>query len=766
MNPYLLKEQTLQTSEIKKNETLFTLGNGHIGTRGSLEESYRSPRYTENSGTYMNGFFESDPITYGEAAYGYAKNSQTICKLPNGKQLCFSIDGDWFSLDQGTTADHQRTFDMKQGLLIRQFTWESPAGKKVKVLIERMVSHIYPEFLISRCQITPLNFNGQIIVEHRLEYEKESAQLDDSGLQIEDPRVANRKEEQRLLIENLDFQNRAFMKLTAKHSQLSIFCTQFSKIVKGGQMNQEINKQQECWQTQKIFEAKQSEPIELIIYTGYSSFANTETEQKQNLAKLKEQSDLVENLAWNQLLDSQIDYLNQFWHLGEVEITGDNLLQQGIYFNLYHLLQAAGKDGRTNIAAKGLTGDGYEGHYFWDTEMYMLPYFIFTQPKIAKKLLMYRYHILNNARKRAKEVGINEGALFPWRTIDGEECSAYYPAGTAQFHINGDIAYAVSLYDSVVQDDDFMIQYGIDILIETARFWYAFGDFIPEKENKFCLNCVTGPDEYTALVNNNYYTNLMAQANLTAAYSKLLEWKENKPDCYQKIMERLAVKPQELENWQQAAEKMYFPYDEKRQLTLQDDQMLNRAVWPFEETPADHYPLLLHYHPLTIYRYQVNKQADTILGEMLFSDRFSLEQKKRDFDYYETVTTHDSSLSKSIFGIVASEIGEDEKAYDYFMSAALMDLEDLHHNTKDGIHAANMGGTWLGLIYGFAGLRIKDNQLHFHPNIPEKWRSITFRLHFQGREIQASLTKEQTRFELLSGAPLTIYVDEQALILS
>lgn len=386
---------------------------------------------------------------------------------------------------------------------------------------------------------------------------------------------------------------------------------------------------------------------------------------------------------------------------------------------MFHLNQAAGRTGLTNIAAKGLTGDGYEGHYFWDTEMYMLPFFIYTQPETAKTLLLYRYSILDKARSRARELAIKKGVLFPWRTINGAECSAYYPAGTAQFHINADIAYGVERYFSATGDTDFMLAAGLEIMIETARFWVEFGSYIPAKSNQFCLNGVTGPDEYTALVNNNFYTNLMAQKNLVNAAKAFHELSLSHPVEIEKIIERLAITPDESKVWQKAGEKMYLLFDEEHQLTIQDDSAFNKAIWNFNETPKEKYPLLLHFHPLTIYRYQVNKQADTVLAEFLFSNEFTNEQKIRDFDYYEKITTHDSSLSRSIFGMMASEIGRSNEAYHYFMDTVLMDFKDGQGNTADGIHAANMGGSWLSLVYGFAGLKMTEGKLSFEPKIPK-----------------------------------------------
>lgn len=446
--------------------------------------------------------------------------------------------------------------------------------------------------------------------------------------------------------------------------------------------------------------------------------------------------------------------MDSFWEQSDIQIKGDDLLQKGLRFNLFHLNQAAGRDGLTNIPAKGLTGDGYEGHYFWDTEMYMLPFFVYTQPKTAKSLLLYRYSILEKARNRAREMGVEQGVLFPWRTINGEECSAYYPAGTAQFHINADIAYGVKLYLEATNDKDFRYHEGFEILVETARFWMEFGDYIPGKENTFCINGVTGPDEYTALVNNNYYTNRMVKTNLEYAVKLAKEVLSLPKEGLIEKTKTIAVEKNEIQLWENAAKNMNLPFDEEKQLTKQDDTFFDKTVWDFENTPKEKYPLLQHYHPLMIYRYQVNKQADVVLAQLLHSKQISQEQKTRDYHYYEAITTHDSSLSRSVFGMMASEIGEKEKAYRYFMDTALMDLTDQQGNTKDGIHAANMGGTWMSMVYGFAGMAIQEDKLTFSPRLPKEWKELSFKIHFKDSWFKVILTEQQTVYELISGEDL------------
>ncbi|MFW6366030.1 MAG: glycoside hydrolase family 65 protein [Spirochaetota bacterium] len=408
------------------------------------------------------------------------------------------------------------------------------------------------------------------------------------------------------------------------------------------------------------------------------------------------------------------------------------------------------------MCAKGLTGEGYDGHYFWDTETYIYPLFLYSNPQVARQLIMFRYNTLEAARKRASELNHSRGALFPWRTIDGHECSPFFPAGTAQYHINADIALAVTRYFEATGDTEFMEDYGTELLAETARIWADFGEFIPSMGGKFCINEVTGPDEYTCLVNNNAYTNFMAAHNLRSAVEAMERLKSDNYEKYVHLCHVLDFDERELEYWQSASENMFYPYDETRQLYAQDDSFFSKEIWDFKNTPKENYPLLLHYHPLVLYRYQVCKQADLILAQFLLSDQFSLEQKKRDFEYYEKITTHDSSLSTCIFSIMAAEIGDTEKAYEYFYDTVRTDLDNKKGNTGDGIHAANMAGTWSAIVFGFGGLRVIKGKLHLNPVLPEKLKSYTFNIAFRGAHIRVHVDEERVDCTLVSGNELEI----------
>jgi alpha,alpha-trehalose phosphorylase len=479
---------------------------------------------------------------------------------------------------------------------------------------------------------------------------------------------------------------------------------------------------------------------DLIEFTKYNIYTDSRRYKspKSSGNKLMEE---ITTKTFDELLKEQKNYLNKFWSIADINIEGDEKLQQGLRYNLYQLLQSVGKDSISNIAAKGLSGEGYEGHYFWDSEIYVLPFFTLCYPKLAKQLLKYRYTILDYARKRARELGHKKGAAYPWRTITGEECSAYFPAGTAQYHINSDIAYSYVQYYLATGDMDFIREFGAEVIFETARIWIEIGHF---DKGLFKIDTVTGPDEYTAIVNNNYYTNVMAKYNLKWAsklYNLLLI---EDGEILNLLCEKISLTKEEIGLFEKAYNNMYLPYNEEYKINAQDDTFLSKAIWNFEDTPKEKYPLLLNYHPLTIYRYQVLKQADTVLAHFLAEDESDFDTIRNSYDYYEKITTHDSSLSSAVYSIMASRIGYFEKAYDYFIQTARLDLDDIHGNTKDGVHTANMGGTWMAIVYGFAGLRIKEDYISLNPRLPEKWNELKFKFLYKGACIKVDMQREKT----------------------
>ena len=510
-------------------------------------------------------------------------------------------------------------------------------------------------------------------------------------------------------------------------------------------------------------EAQPGCPIQLTKYMVYHTSQTASAEELCGRAEWT--LDRVVSQGFERLLAAQEQYMDDFWRRSDVrikDIREDRIkrstveIQQAIRFNLFHILQASARAEDTGVPAKGLTGQAYEGHYFWDTEIYLLPFLIYTSPRIARNLLAFRYKMLPQARARAKELG-HRGAMFPWRTISGEEASAYYAAGTAQYHINADIMYALRKYVQATGDEAFLRDFGAEMLVETARLWLDLGFYSAAKGGKFCINGVTGPDEYNAVVNNNAYTNLMARENLRYATQVVQSLRATEPDAYNALAHKTALEPSEVSAWIRAAENMYVPYDEKLGIIPQDDDFLDKEPWDFRNTPADHYPLLLFYHPLNIYRKQVIKQADVVLAMFLLGDAFSLEAKKRNFDFYDPLTTGDSSLSSSVEAIIAAQVGDIDKAIRYGMAALLMDLADVGGNVKDGCHIASMGGTWMMLTYGLAGMRDHDGTLSFWPRrAPEDNAILRFPVTYRGQLLEVEISLDKVEYALREGERLVI----------
>jgi alpha,alpha-trehalose phosphorylase len=387
--------------------------------------------------------------------------------------------------------------------------------------------------------------------------------------------------------------------------------------------------------------------------------------------------------------------------------------------------------------------------------VYLLPFLSYTQPRIARNLLRFRHSMLDAARARARELG-QRGAMFPWRTINGQEASAYYQAGTAQYHINADIAYAIRRYVHARDDGDFLAEVGTEMLVETARLWEDLGFFAAD--GAFHIHGVTGPDEYTTVVDDNTFTNLMARLNLRYAAESVRRLEAEHPEAYVALVDEVELEPEELERWERAAEAMHVPFDAERGIHPQDTRFLEREVWDLDATPPDKFPLLLHYHPLEIYRRQVIKQADVVLATYLLGHEFSPEHKRANFVYYDRLTTGDSSLSASVQSIVAAEVGDEDKAIDYFRFGLLVDLADVAGNASDGVHVAAAGGVWQALVFGFGGVRDSDGALSIAPRLPRAWASLEFALRYRDRQLRVTLTHDEERYVVDEGEPVSLVI--------
>jgi alpha,alpha-trehalose phosphorylase len=746
-------------------ETMLALGNGYLGMRGCPEEGGPNAENT----TLINGFYETSPIVYPEDAYGFAKTGQTILGVTDGKIIKLFVDDEPFWLPNANLLRYDRRLNMKSGTLDRQILWETPAGKQVLITSRRLVSFANRHVAAISYKVTLLNAAASLVISSEMAVNQPGTVTD-----ANDPRQTRFLAE-RVLHPRTRYakDHRIVLCHATEKSHLTLACATDHSLETLCSHAHKVAHTEDFGQVAFTIEALPDCPIFLTKYMVYHTSQTASPEELCGRADWT--MDRMMTQGFQELLASQEQYMDDFWRRSDVRVrdireerTKRSTLeiQQAIRFNLFHILQASARAEDAGVPAKGLTGQAYEGHYFWDSEIYVLPFLIYTSPRIAKNLLTFRYKMLPQARARARLLG-HRGAMFPWRTISGEEASAYYAAGTAQYHINSDIMYALRKYVQATGDEPFLRDCGAEMLVETARLWLDLGFYSIAKGGKFCINSVTGPDEYNTVVNNNAYTNLMARENLRYAAQTVERLRVSEPDAYNALARKTSLEPSEIDAWVRAAESMYVPHDEKLKIVPQDDNFLDREPWDFQNTPPEHYPLLLFYHPLNIYRKQVIKQADVVLAMFLLGDTFSPEAKKRNFEFYDPLTTGDSSLSSCVEAIIAAQVGEIEKAIRYGMAALLMDLADVGGNVKDGCHIASMGGTWMMLTYGLGGMRDDDGTLSFWPRrAPEDNAILRFPVTYGGQMLDVEIGLEKVEYTLRQGQSLIIHHETEEIRLT
>ncbi len=780
-------DDSRDNADLMVNETVFHNANGYIGIRSNYEEGYPAG-YDTIRGSYINGFYDIADMKQAERLFGLVEDKQAMLNVADTQTIYVTIDGEKFGIDAGTIISSRRWLDMEAGITGRKVHWRSPSGKEVEITVKRMTSFQELSLFTIEYGVKALNFDGSIrfesghlgnvtnysnINDPRVAQDSKrylqpaAAQLEEgisylvsgtskSGLKV-CTGVAHRLTVTGAEEQEIQFRATQKVSLGGAEQKDALSKIELNAILSGTENSKQLSGEFYVTLSKEEHNASFTAEIpvrmlETVTLTKYTIFCDS-IRHRDCLAAAKQKMRTVLAVSLSEYYDAQREYLREFWDNCLLEITGDDALTEAVNYNMYQLIQSVGKDEYCNIAAKGLSGEGYEGHYFWDTEMYIEPFFNLTEPAITKNLISFRYSTMEQARENAGILGHRKGILYPWRTIMGVECSGYFPSGTAAYHINGDIAYSIIAYYLTTKDLDFIAEKGAEILFETARLWLDVGNYY---KGSFRINEVTGPDEYTCMVNNNYYTNAAAQYNLSWAVKFYTMLKE--AGRIEKVAGKLALTEAEVEEFRQAAEKMYLPYDEALGINPQDDSFLQKKVWDIPGTPAEHFPLLLHYHPLHLYRHQVCKQADTVLAHYIFEDAQSLETIRRSFDYYEKVTTHDSSLSTCIFSIVAAKLGLVDKAYDYFGDSAKLDLFNTHRNTKDGIHTANMGGTFMAIVYGFAGLRIKESGIYFAPVLPKNWEAYRFQINYEDSQIRVEVKKKETVFTLLRGTAKVLHI--------
>jgi alpha,alpha-trehalose phosphorylase len=733
-------------------ESVFAVGNGSLGLRGAPEEG--TPAHAP--GVTLNGLHETWPIVYPEDAYGLARTGQAVVNATDGSIVRLSVDGEPFDLATARILRYERVLDMQLGVLSREVEWETASGRRVAIRSRRLASLHDRHLAAIDYEVVALDGPARIAISSEL---VTHAAEEASG----DPRRGRGFAEKVLVPAGARAAGtRAVVELVTRASGRRLACGMEHAIDGAAPVELRIAAEGDGAALGIVADLPAGEPLRLSKFVAYHWSA--EHDDDGLAARVDRTLDRAARDGYDLVEFEHRVHVEDFWRRSDVEIEGAPEIQQAVRFNLFQLMQATARTDGLGVPAKGVTGRGYDGHYFWDTEIYVLPFLAHTDPGRARQLLEFRCGMLGAARRRAGEVG-HDGALYPWRTIGGEEASAWYAAGTAQYHINADIAYAMRSYAGVTGDLDLLLGPGAEVMVETARFWMDLGFFSERRGGRFCINGVTGPDEYTTVVNNNAYTNLMAKENLESAV-RVVEWLRGAdPAAHARLVAATRLDELEVDGWRRACAAMFVPRHRELGIVLQDEDFLARERWDLDATPPDRFPLLLHHHPLELYRHQVIKQTDVVLATYLVGHEFDEDEKRRTFDYYDPLTTGDSTLSACIQSVIASEVGYADTALAYFLDACAVDLVDAHRNTADGIHVASCGGTWLALVAGFGGLRDFDGEVRFRPRLPADWTRLRFRVAIRGQRVEVDMRPDETTYRLLEGAGLLIAHDDELVAL-
>ncbi|OBI15700.1 glycosyl hydrolase [Mycobacterium sp. E2327] len=726
VEPWQIRENRLDLNLLAQSESLFALSNGHIGLRGNLDEG--EPHGLP--GTYLNSFYEIRPLPYAEAGFGYPEAGQTLVDVTNGKIIRLLVEDEPFDVRYGELLSHERVLDLRAGTLTRRAHWRSPNGKQVRVVSTRLVS-------LAQRGVAAIEYVVEAVEEFvRVTVQSELVTNEDQPETSEDPRVSAILENPLEAVDHENTETGALLMHRTRASALMMAAAMDHEIEVPGRVEFSTDARPDLARTTVICGLRPGQKLRIVKYLayGWSSMRSRPALRDQAAAAIHS----ARYSGWQGLLDAQRSYLDDFWQNADVEVEGDPESQQAVRFGMFHLLQASARAERRAIAAKGLTGTGYDGHAFWDTEGYVLPVLSYTAPHTVADALRWRASTLDLAKERAAELGL-DGASFPWRTIRGQECSAYWPAGTAAWHINADIAMAFERYRIVTGDQELERECGLRVLVETARLWMSLGHH--DRHGVWHLDGVTGPDEYTAVVRDNVFTNLMAAHNLITAADACNRHPEE--------AEALEVTTEEAAAWRDAAGAVSIPYDAELGVHQQCEGFTTFAEWDFEKNTT--YPLLLHEAYVRLYPAQVIKQADLVLAMQWQSHAFTPEQKARNVDYYERRMVRDSSLSACSQAVMCAEVGHLELAHDYAYEAALIDLRDLHHNTRDGLHMASLAGAWMTLVVGFGGLRDDEGILSLDPLLPDGISRLRFRLRWRDFRLTVDVNHSDVTYTVHDG---------------
>ncbi|GAA4064404.1 glycoside hydrolase family 65 protein [Agromyces indicus] len=731
----------LDADRLPHRESVFALSNGCIGWRGLLDEG----EPVGIAGCYANGVFETHPMPYSEPAYGYPTEGQSIVNVPDGQVIRLLVDGEPFDVRTGVLERHEQRLDFRAGTLHREVDWVSPSGSRVRVTSTRLVSYDRPSVAAVRYSVEATDTAVEVTVQSEL-----LANVPVPEGTHPDERIQRMLERPLAPVGDHVLGTAATLVHRLRRRRLRIAAAMDHLVDAPGGARVDTETSPDLARTTVGVRLGPDERLQLMKAVAY------EWADDATAGGLRDRADseVAEALreGWDALADAQRRRLDRFWHAADVVVEGEPRLQQAVRFALFQVFQSAVRlDGRS-VPGKGLTGAGYQGHTFWDFEGFVLPVLTSTLPESAREALRWRHATLHLARDRARELHL-AGAAFPWRTLDGTESSGYWPASTIGWHVQAAIAAAVIHFHRGTRDETFLRECGAELLIETARLWMSLAR--RDEDGGVHFDGVTGPDEYSAMVDDNAYTNLMAAQNLRAAASAA----RSVPD----VAERLGAGADEVDGWRDAAARIVVPYDERRGVHQQAAGFTEYARWDFEGTPAEHYPLHDHYPYFSLYRSQVVKQADLVLALYFAYDAFTPEETERAFRYSEAITVRDSSLSACIQAVIAAQVGQLELAADYLAEAATLDLDDVQGDTEDGVHLASLAGIWTALVAGFGGFRDSETEVRFAPRLPPQLTRLAFGIRFCGRVLRVDASTDATTYTLVEGEPVTVRHFDEAV---
>ncbi|TCK82675.1 glycoside hydrolase family 65 protein [Albibacterium bauzanense] len=733
----------------KISESIFSIGNGRFGQRANFEESYSGNTL---QGNYIAGIYYPDKTRVGWWKNGYPEYFAKVLNSANWIAILVEIEGEQLDLNTCKISNFKRILHMKEGYLERSFVAEFKNGKQIKVNTARFCSIADSEIGAIRYSITPLNFSGIITI----------TSLIDGDVKNKDSNYDEKFwDEVYQEIQNEE----AFLTLRTKKTAFDV-CTGISTSIFNEEKPLSVKSEaisKEKWVGNRI-QQEVAEKVEYTLYK-YAAIVSSENYKKPELVDAcKKTLKRATEKGFEKLLEEQEQAWKKKWEESDILIEGDAAAQQGIRFNIFQLNQTyTGEDARLNIGPKGFTGEKYGGSTYWDTEAYCVPFYLATaEQKVSKNLLIYRYRHLQKAIENAEKLGFEKGAaLYPMVTINGEECHNEWEITFEEIHRNGAIAYAIFNYIRYTGDQDYLIDYGLEVLIGIARFWSQRVNWSEERK-QFVILGVTGPNEYENNVNNNWYTNLMATWCLSYTMEGLAYVAEQSPTKYQTLIQKTNFDQEaETARWKEIIDNMYFPGDDRLGIFLQQDGYLDKEQTLVKDLNRKHYPIHQNWSWDRILRSCFIKQADVLQGLYFFEDDYDIETLRRNFDFYEARTIHESSLSPCVHSILAAKLGDEERAYDFYLRTSRLDLDDYNNDTQDGLHITSMAGTWMSVVEGFAGMRVRNNQLYFNPILPEKWSSYSFTIGFRGSKLNIRIQESLIKISNHSGKDLVVVIHNQ-----